>query len=70
MSPPDRSRTASGGLENHSWYIVTTHMKPKHIPIIAPPMITTQANGWYNLTKYQELISDTSAMNGLSLIHI
>ena len=46
MSPPIRRRMASGGLENHIWYIVTSHMTAKHVAISAPAKKTTHANGW------------------------
>ena len=45
MSPPIRWRMASGGLWNHIWYIVISHMKAKHAAINAPAAISAQANG-------------------------
>jgi hypothetical protein len=44
-SPPILAVTMAGGDENHSWYIVTTHMKAKHAPIRPPANNTTQAKG-------------------------
>ena len=45
-SPPNRRRIASGGLNNHIWYIVTSHMRAKHAADAAPDVIVTAANGW------------------------
>ena len=41
-----RRRIASGGLKNHIWYSVTSHMKAKHAANAAPEAIVTAANGW------------------------
>jgi len=40
-----RALTMAGGLAIHSWYMVTSHMQAKQVPIMAPAPITTQANG-------------------------
>jgi hypothetical protein len=45
VSPPILSATMAGGRENHSWYIVTSHMKAKHPPISMPANNTIQAKG-------------------------
>ena len=39
------AKTGEGVAENHNWYIVAAHMNAKDRPIIAPPTMTTQANG-------------------------
>lgn len=45
VSPPILPATMAGGRENHSWYIVTSHMKAKHPPISMPANNTIQAKG-------------------------
>jgi len=45
----------------------TTHMKAKDAAMTAPERMTTQANGWNSLVKYQELMSSVRPRNGRAI---